>query len=87
MPGRRKNFCILAIRVILAPLVHLACSHDNGHDKIFIDTPITVEVLEGAGAADTVQAHLSIRVALIPEDDLRPWRGLWGTPEQPHYFR
>ena len=76
MPGRRKKFCSLAIRVILAPLVLLACSLDNGPDKIFIDTPITVEVLEGAGAADTVQAHLSIRVALIPEDDevRRPMR-------------
>ena len=72
MQGRRKNFIVALPGISLAPLVLWSCSLDSGSGPIFIDTPITIEVLEGLETSDSVQSRVPIQVSLVPDDDETP---------------
>ena len=72
MQGRRKKYGFILTGILLAPLVLVSCDLNTGPGTVFIDTPITLEVLEGLDTSDTVEAQVPIRVSLIPDDDEVP---------------
>lgn len=72
MQGRRKKFCVVITGILLAPSFLLSCDVDTGPDTIFVDTPITLEVLEGLETSDSVEARVPVRIFLNPDDDETP---------------
>jgi hypothetical protein len=72
MPGRRTDFYYFLTGIALIPVFFSSCSLDNGPGQDFVETPITLEVLAGANAVDTVEAHVPIRLLLVPDDDETP---------------
>jgi hypothetical protein len=69
MPGRRKILLFVFLGIALIPWFLPACDLDVGPDRIFVEGPITLEILEGADAADSVEAQVPIRFQLVPDDD------------------
>jgi len=69
-PGGTKSIRIFMSIIGLAVLC--SCDLGTGPARVFVDTPIDIEVVQGADPTDTVQASIPIRVALIPEDDEVP---------------
>jgi hypothetical protein len=49
-----------------------SCSLDDRTGPVIIETPISIEVLEGLETSDSVQARIPVRVSLVPDDDETP---------------
>ena len=72
MQERWKSFWFTLTGILISPFFLSSCELDTGPDTIFIDTPITVEVLEGLETSDSVEARVPVRVSLVPDDDETP---------------
>lgn len=48
------------------------CDLNTEPGTVFSDTPVDVTVVQGAGAADTIESVVTIRVALVPKDNEAP---------------
>lgn len=72
MPGRRKNIYFIYLGIVLISGISYACDLDRGPGTVFLDTPITIEVLSGTEISDTVQTPVAMRFQLVPDDDEAP---------------
>lgn len=45
------------------------CDLNTGPDQVFVQTPISITVIQGLEARDSVEASVPVRVQLTPEDD------------------
>lgn len=45
-----------------------ACDLKTGPDRVFVQTPVSVSVVQGAEAVDSIEAAVPIRIQLTPED-------------------
>lgn len=72
MPARQRKPSVCHPGIFLLPVVLAACDLNTEPGTVFVDTSVRVEVLEGAGASDTIQARVPVRVVLIPEDEEAP---------------
>jgi hypothetical protein len=68
MPGPGNKLRFFRLGIFLLPFLFVGCGISTEPDSIFLDTPIDIEVREGANGSDTVQANFSVRVFLNPED-------------------
>lgn len=50
----------------------VGCDVSTGPDQVFVNTPISIAVVQGAEAVDSIEASVPVRVQLTPEDESVP---------------
>lgn len=72
MPGPRKNLLYFPLGILAISLGLSSCDLDRGPGTVFIDTPVTIEVLTGDLITDTIEAPVALEFSLVPQDDEAP---------------